>query len=63
MGAAVVARRSDVDRLHAFRALAQPRRDSMESDQIARDSHERLDAVAMVAAMALTTRSLGPGWV
>jgi hypothetical protein len=35
----------------------------MESDQIARSSHDRLVAAATVAAMALTTRSLGPGWV
>src|SRR5260370_26180431 len=32
-GAAVLARRRDVDRLHAFRVLREPRRDGMESDQ------------------------------
>src|SRR2546423_4234811 len=60
-GAAVLARRRDVNCLHALRALAEPRRDSMESDQIARSSHERLVTVAMGAAMALTARSLGRG--
>jgi hypothetical protein len=60
-GAAIVAHRRNVNRLHALRALSQPRRDSMESDQIARGSHERLVAVA--AAVVLTTRSLGLGWV
>ena len=58
-GAAVLAGRRDVNCLHTFRALAQPRRDSMESDQIARSSHERLVA----GVISLTTRSLGPGWV
>src|SRR5438105_8324728 len=58
-GAAVLARRRDVNRLDTFRALAQPRRDSMESDQITRSSHERLVA----GVISLTTRSLGPGWV
>ena len=57
-GATIMARRRDVNRLHAFGALREPRGDSMESDQIARGSHERF-----VAAMVLTARSFGPGWV